>query len=162
MTVETVRNICARFLGGEQNEQRFRRRDQNVRRLFQHPRAFRMGVSPVRTAVRMGIRGMPSRFGQSGDFRQRQLQIPMHVVAERFQRRDINDLGFMRQRSCARREPVDRDRSETPREFCRIRWARRSACRVRQRFPASRALGLGGRQKMLREPLPNEWIKERQ
>ena len=40
-------------LGRQQDEQRLRRRDEDVRRMLHHPLPLGVGVSPVRTAVRM-------------------------------------------------------------------------------------------------------------
>ena len=51
ITVSTEREHLAR-LGREQEIERLGRRDQDVRRLAEHRRALRCGVSPVRTATR--------------------------------------------------------------------------------------------------------------
>ena len=84
------------------------------------------GVSPVRTAVRMGASGIPLRCGQRGDFGERGFEIPVDVVAERLERRDVDDLRFRRQAGRrARRGPGGRGRSERRRASCRSRWARR-------------------------------------
>jgi hypothetical protein len=58
------------------------------------------GVSPVRTAVRMGAKATP-RAASSAISGQRHFQVLVNVVAERLQRRDVNDFGLIRERAGA-------------------------------------------------------------
>ena len=132
-----------RAFRGQQNEQRFRRGDQDVRRLLAH-------LLPLPHRRVAGAHGgadgreQDALFGgQRGDLGQRRLQVLADVVAERFERRDVDDRGLVRERSFTRRahQAVEAD-AETPRAFCRSRWARRSEHLARREFPASRGFAV--------------------
>ena len=55
------------------------------------------GVSPVRTAVRIGASAMPCASRQFRHARQRDVQILVDVVTQRLERRDVEDLRLVRQ-----------------------------------------------------------------
>ncbi len=56
-----------------------------------------MSVSPVRTAVRIsGIR-VAALVGELQNFSQRDVQIPLNVVSQRFQRRHVENFGLIEQ-----------------------------------------------------------------
>ena len=52
-----------------------------------------VGVSPVRTQVRISTSGSPLRTELLPDAGQRRLQVAMNVVRQRLERRDIDNLG---------------------------------------------------------------------
>ena len=55
------------------------------------------GVSPVRTATRIDCGASPAANAAVADLLERHLQIAVDVVAQRLQRRNVNDLRFVRQ-----------------------------------------------------------------
>ena len=59
-------------------------------------------MSPVRTAVRMGASWNALARGQFGNLGQRNFQVLVDVVAQRLERRDVDDFGFVRQLADAR------------------------------------------------------------
>ena len=88
------RGSCA----GQQQIQRFGRRDQNVRRLAQASPAARPAACRPCAPRRGSVPDRPSRRGRRLNLLQRHLQVAVDVVAERLERRDIDDLDFIRQR----------------------------------------------------------------
>ena len=84
----------ARGPRGQHQEKRLRRRDQDVRRLRSIAARSFCGVSPVRTAT-LTPTGGP----------QRPAQVPLDVVVERLERRDVENAEA---RSGRRSEPIDR------------------------------------------------------
>ena len=89
MTVFTVAQHFAAALAGQQDVKRFGRRDQHMRRLAEHrgPLALRRVAGAHQDA---NLRQLGIHRRQLG---QRSLQILLHVVAERPQRRDIEDVS---------------------------------------------------------------------
>src|SRR5439155_19946593 len=79
----------------EQQEQRLRRRDQDVRRLPEH-------VAPLLLARVAGANADPERRVEA---RERPAQVALDVVVERLQRRDVEDAQPLAR---LRGEPVDR------------------------------------------------------
>ena len=110
----------ARPACGEQNVQRFRRGHQNVRMLARHMLA--LGLRRIAGAER-GADGRELHEPLHRELRnlgQRNFEILVNVVAQRLERRDIEDLRLFRQRTQARAgEPDRRCRPETRRAFCR-------------------------------------------
>ncbi len=106
----------ARPLRRQQNEKRFRRGHQDVWRLLQHPRA-------VRHRRVAGSYSGPNRrqlhaffFGQLRDLGEWDLQVPVHVIAERLERRHVDHVRRVLQRLCARRANQLIDTDEKRRE----------------------------------------------
>ncbi len=86
----------------------------------------RCGVSPVRS---------PTEISRA-DPLQRRAQVPLDVVGERLQRRDVDDPHALA-RAARAREPGGRSpRGRRPASFP-TRWGRRSACSLRRRSSAS-------------------------
>ena len=85
------------------------------------------GVSPVRTPVADRRQRQAQLGGDLGDLRQRRLEVALDVVAERLQRRDVDDRGLVGRASPRLRslEQARRCPRGTPRASCRSRWARR-------------------------------------
>ncbi len=81
----------------EQNVERFRRGDQNVRRALLH----REAVVDERVAGAHGGANFGHQeaalVGQLENFSQRDVQILLNVVAQRFQRRNVQDFGLIEQ-----------------------------------------------------------------
>ena len=78
---------------GQQNVERFRRRHDDVRRPLGHRRAFARGrvAGPDKRAnIDFGQTQRAQFFLNPG---QRNLQIALNVVAERFERRNVNDVS---------------------------------------------------------------------
>ena len=134
MTVRTLRSSCAAALGREHQVERLGRGDQDVRR-----RARRIAaraacvVSPVRSAgADLRQRDAQSRARRRGCSVERRLEVALDVVAERLQRRDVDDVDAASASACrrARASSASRCSRGTPPASCRSRWARRSACRA--------------------------------
>ena len=83
---------------GQQDVQRFRRRDQDVRRLAQHPRA-RRGGGVARPNGHADVRKFLSRcreaLGQRLEWR---LEVALHVVVQRLERRYVEQVHRVRER----------------------------------------------------------------
>ena len=125
ITVETFRNICRDFSAVS----RMKSDSGVVTRMcggfLQHLCAFehrRVAGSDRRSD---GHQRNAFSLRQSGDLRQRQFQISMHVVAERFQGRNVNDLGFVRQRLARAARTSRSSRSEKRPASCPNRSARK-------------------------------------
>ena len=99
MTVLTVRSMFRPDSVREQDVQRLRRRDQDVRRLAAHARAL-----ALRRVARAHGRAN-RRFAEhacrelAADAFERRAQVLLDVVRERLQRRDVEDLRFVAQRA---------------------------------------------------------------
>jgi len=89
----------ARLLGGEQDEERFGRGDQHVRALFAHPLALPRGrvAGADGGANRRERNALGGRRG--GDFGERHFQVDVDIVAQRLERRDVDDLGLVGERA---------------------------------------------------------------
>ena len=85
-------------LAGQQQEQRFRRRDQDVRRLPQHGCA--LGLCRIAGADRDGDAGCGDAggLGVARDLAARHRQVLVNVRAERLERRHVHHADFVRQR----------------------------------------------------------------
>ena len=84
-------------LGGEQQVQGLRRRDQDVGRALQHARPLpRRGVARAHRDADLGQFGALG-FRDPADLRQRFDQVALDVVAERLERRDVHHRGFVPQ-----------------------------------------------------------------
>ena len=130
----------AAAVGGQQDVQRLGRGDQDVRRTLQHlAPLFHQRVAGADGGA--NLRHQQAAFaGQRQDFAQRTFEILLDVVAQRLQRRDVENFGAVAQRAsrapCA---PGDQCRSERLRAFCLSRWEPRSAWCGRRESPASLA-----------------------
>ena len=140
ITVFTVRRHFAALFGGQQNVKRFRRRDQNMRRPLLHRAALvhqRVAGAHGRANFRHQISALPRKLQ---NFAQRRVQIFLNVVAECFQRRNVQALQsclpVLRKLLCA---PGGRCTPEMPREFCPNPSARRSAWSFRPECAANPA-----------------------
>ena len=92
----------AASLGCKQDVERFRRRHENVRRAGEH-RAPGGHQRVARADRRLNLRDvLPALAGERGDFRQRPVEVLLNVVAERFQRRDVDHFGPIRERALHR------------------------------------------------------------
>ena len=127
----------ARFFRGQQNIERLGRGHQNMRRFLAH-------------FLALGCRGIAGANGgadrrerdaflacQFSDLTERHVEILVHVVAERFERRNIKDVDARwAVRLSALCGPGGPGRSEMRPEFSPNRWARRSGRHARPEFPA--------------------------
>ena len=144
-------HLAAGF-GREQQIKGFRRRNEDVRRFFDQGLACAAVVSPVRTAARTSI-SWPCGVQHRADFGERFFEIFMDVVAQRFERRDVNNLGFVRQigLEAFAKKGIERGQKRGER-FAGA--SRRGDERVRaglNRRPAAQ-LRFGGRSERLLEP----------
>ncbi len=82
--------------GGQQDEERFRRGDENMRRSTQHRRSDR-SREYRRCAVRRGFgaSSMPNSAALRADADERFFKVEPDVVGERLERRDIQDRDFV-------------------------------------------------------------------
>ena len=88
----------ARTLCRKQDEERFGRRDEHVRRLAQHARALG-GRGIARAHGRADLRERrPAVACKLGELCERALQVLSNVVGERLERRDVHGEGAVRQR----------------------------------------------------------------
>ena len=144
----------------EHDVQRLGRRDENVRRLAEHPRARRRrrvarahGDADLRKLLARRVEPL----AQLGE---RLLEVALDVVVERLERRDVEDVHRVRQRL---RQPVDDELVQLP-EKRRERLAgagRREDERVvaaRDRRPAV-ALRRDSARRASREPRPDERVE---
>ena len=89
--------------GRQHDVQRFRRRDEDVRRLAKHARARRLRCvagAHGDANLRERLAGRVEALAQLGE---RPLEVALNVVVQRFERRDVEDLHRVRQRR--RRSP---------------------------------------------------------
>ncbi len=100
----------ARPLGGQKDEERLRRRDQNVGRLAQHLGA--LGLGRVARADGGADRAQrdPALVGQRADLRERSLEVALHVVGQCLEWRHVDDQSLVAERArlCPAHDLVDR------------------------------------------------------
>ena len=96
-------------VGGEEQVERFRRRDQDVRRFPAHPGA--LGGRGVAGPEFGADSRSPARPGPRRDLRERRYQVPPDVGAQRLERRDIDHPRPVLEPAAARlpRQPVHRE-----------------------------------------------------
>ena len=86
---------------GEHYVKRLGRRDEHMRRLANHARARRRGrITRAHGHANLGKR-LTGRGEALLQLRQRPLKVPLNVVVERFQRRDVQDMHRVRERRLA-------------------------------------------------------------
>jgi hypothetical protein len=95
----------------QQDVERFRRRDQDVRSLSQHPRACRGGSIPGANRDTNFGKHRAGLLEPLPEIRQRPLEIPLDVVVERLERRDVENANGIGQRLG---ESVDDEGVELP------------------------------------------------
>ncbi len=126
MTVLDAAQVLAGFARGEQDVERLGRGDEDVRRVAEHGGAlFGQRVAGADSGADLG--GEIAAFeGELLDLAQGLIEILLHVVRERLERRDVDDLRCRRE-SCLRwrRGGAGRCRRGRQRAFCRIRSALR-------------------------------------
>ena len=140
ITVARRAQHLAALLGGEQDVERLGRGDQDVRRLPEHrlPRRLR-GVAGAHRDADVRQRRRPPRCARSRIPPSGCCEVLLDVVAERLQRRDVDHgRGVGEAVRRAPRAPARRSPRGTRRASCPSRSARRSACRGRRRWRASR------------------------
>ncbi len=91
-------------LGRQQQVERLRGRDQDMRRPARHRRTIgRLRIARAHQDSQLGQPGI-----EGADLRERPLQVLLDVVRERAQRRDIDDLGLVGKLGPLAEEAVDR------------------------------------------------------
>ena len=129
---------CAPGLRAEQDVERLRRGDDDVRRRAAHRSRSPGGVSPVRTQVRISTSGRPCARKRVADAGERRFQVALDVVRERLERRHVDDLRLVpRARLRGPGAPARRSPRGRRRASCPTRSARRSACAGRPGSPAT-------------------------
>ena len=94
-----AREEPARLFGRHQDEQRLGRRDENVRRFAQHPRAVALrGITGARRGANRRELD-PATFGEREQLAERRLEILADVVGQGFERRDVDRQRLIGQRS---------------------------------------------------------------
>ena len=147
----------AAALGRWQQIKRLGRRHQNVWRLAQH-RAPLRHQRVARANRRADVRDVVTGFaGQLHDFREWSLEVLLDVVAERFERRHVHDLGPVRERAVDRLPYESVDAGQKRRERLARPGGRRDqrASSGRDVRPAG-FLRLGGRPEAAAEPRRDE------
>ena len=87
----------ARLLGRHQDEQRFRRRDKDVRRLPAHLLALIHGCVAGTDGGANGRERHAPSFGEFANLRERNFEVLPDVVAQRLEWRHVNNAGFIGQ-----------------------------------------------------------------
>ena len=160
MTVSTWRRICAALFRGQQDVERFRRGDQNVRRAPQH------GAALVHQRV-AGAHGhadfrhqQAALAGLLQDFAERDLEIFLNVVAQRLERRDVEDFGCVCELAGQRlaHQAVNAGQERRQR-FSRAGGRGNERGAARQDVRPARFLRLGGRGEALEEPLAHDGVR---
>ena len=147
------REHLASGIGAEQHVERFRGRDDNMRRPAAHARALALRrVAGAHQRANFDVRIAQSR-ELGTDPRQRRFEIAPDIVGECLQRRDVDDAGLVRQRSfdTAAHESIDR-REERGQRLARARRRRDEDMAARLNRGPRAHLGLGGRGKGLAKP----------
>ena len=98
ITVRTVRSMSRAAFRGQQQIERFRRGDQDVRRRPQHRRAFLLRRVARAHRGRDARRFQAGLLGQLPDAAARLGEVLVDVGAQRFQRRDVDDAHFVGKR----------------------------------------------------------------
>ena len=92
-----VAKYRAAAVGGEQDVERLRRGDQDVRRTLQHLAAFfRQRVAGADGGANLGHQ-VAALAGQRENLAERNFEVLLDVVAQRFQRRDVENFGAIAQ-----------------------------------------------------------------
>ena len=148
----------AALFGGEQDVERFRRGDQNVRRPRQHGAAFvHQGVAGAHADANLGHQ-QAALGGFAKNFAERDFEIFLDVVAQRLQRRDVQELpsclAVARSGLCA---PAGRCRRERQPASCRSRWARKLPWFSERGCAASPALAARWAKRSARGTIRGRW-----
>ena len=157
-----IAQCLAALLRSQEQEKRFRRRDEDMRRAFEHPLPL-PGRRVSRPDIDSDLRHQQaSRQSRLGNFKKRLLKILLDVVAQRLQRRDVEHLRAIFQFAGQRllQQAVNAG------EKCRQRLSRarrRSDERVFSRHHRRPALDLDVRRppKPFFKPFGNERVKLR-
>ena len=155
---DVAQHLAALFRG-QQDVQRFRRGDQNVRRPPQH------GAALVHRRV-AGTHGHANwRQEQAAlarllqNLAERNFEIFLDVVAERLQRGDVEHLGLVGELSCEGFAHQGVDASQKCREgFARAGRSGDDRAAASQDMRPARLLRLGGRGETFEEPLPHDGV----
>ena len=140
------REHLASGIGAEQHVERFRGRDDNMRRPAAHARALALRrVAGAHQRANFDVRIAQSR-ELGTDPRQRRFEIAPDIVGECLQRRDVDDAGFVRQCS------FDTAAHERGQRLARARRRRDEDMAARLNRGPRAHLGLGGRGKGLAKP----------
>ena len=97
ITVRVVASMRAARFRAEQDVERFRRGHEDVRRRRRMRSRSPAGVSPVRTQVRISTSGKPRALQRRADAGERRFEVALDVVRQRLERRDVDDLGLVRE-----------------------------------------------------------------
>ena len=150
----------AAAVGGEQNVERLRRGDQDVRRPLQHlAPLFHQRVAGADGGANLGHQ-QAALGGQRQNLAQRPVEVLLNVVAQRLERRDVQNFGAVAQVAVQRlaHQAIDAD------EKCGQRLARTGGSGD-QRGAAGKdlrpalLLRLGGRTEAPEEPLRNQRMR---
>ena len=153
----------AAAVGGEQDVQRLRRGHQDVRRALEH-------LAPLfhqRVAGADGGANLRHQHaalgGQRQDFAQRAVEVLLDVVAQRLQRRDVEDFGAVVQRAVERfaHQAVNAD-EERRQRLARTGGRGDQRGTAGQNFGPALLLRLGRRTETREEPLGDERMRPRQ
>ena len=127
-------------VGAQEDVERLRRRDDDVRRRLAHAVALGgRGVARAHPGADFDV-GQALRLQGRADARERRFQVAVDVVRQRLQRRDVDDLRLVPElRLRAPAAPARRSPRETPPASCRTRWGPRSARAGRPGSPATPA-----------------------
>ena len=152
--------MFATAVGGQQDVQRLGRGDQDVRRTLQHlAPLFRQRVAGADGGA--NLRHQEAAFaGQRKDLAERAFEVFLDVVAQRLQRRDVENFGGVAQIAgeCLAHQAIDAN--EKGRE--RLAGAGGSGDQrgaAGEDLRPALLLGLGRRTKALDKPLGHEWMR---
>ena len=155
--------IASCFARCEQKIQRLRRRDEDVRRLFEHGRAIlhrRVASADTGADLRAEI---ASCQGELLNLREWAVKVLLNIVGQRLQRRDVHDLCARSEAAlqCLAQQAIDADKK------CCKGFARSSGRGDERAFAAQDdgpacPLRLGGCAELRREPLRDDGVCPRE
>ena len=150
----------AAAVGGQKDVERLGRGDQDVRRALQHlAPLFHQRVAGADGGANLRHQ-QAALGGQCQDFAQRTFEILLNIVAQRFQRRDVENFGRVAQRAGERlsHQAINADQKGCER-FAGSCGSRDKSCATGENLRPALLLRLGWRAKAADEPLGNQRMR---
>jgi hypothetical protein len=155
--------VLAALAGGQQQVERLRRGDQDVRRMLEHREAlFGQSVSGAHGGADLGAQ-IAALHGELLYLSERAVEVLLHVVGERLERRDIDDLRLRGEIAGERgaQQLVDADQEGSQRLAGAGGRGDQCGLAAQDRGPAC-DLRLGGRTELGQEPLLHHRMRPRE
>ena len=155
-----IAQVLPALNGGQQDVERFRRCHQDVRRRPQHLDTL-FGKRVARAYRGSDLRQQnPALPRELHDFAERHLQVFLNVVAQRLQRRDIDDFGAVTEFTiqCLANQKINAGEKSCQR-LARAGWRRDQSRAPREDVRPPRHLRLGGCAELANEPLLHQRVR---